>query len=204
MKFWSWFGIICAILSFSISVGIIVYMCHRGGCFSIQNISFGDASVTALGIITAILIGWNIYRVIEDKDKIKKEVLKEVDKELAKSQYRFYNSFITEEIILANIYMKSNDWENALRFLSLMGKRYKWIADDYCKDVDFSVYIETVAFFISEIDGKFMQNSELKGFMDGVFYDLARYNKNVVDVYKIYKEKCSKTHKETQLMYSIK
>lgn len=204
MKFWSWFGIICAILSFAISVGIIVYMCHRGGCFSIQNISFGDASVTALGIITAILLGWNIYRVIEDKDKIKKEVLEEVNKELAKSQYKFYNSFITEEITLANIYMNSKDWENALQFLSLMGKRYKWIANDYNKDVDYSGYIETVAYFIDKIDGKFIHNSSLGGFMDEIFYDLAQYNKKVVDVYKSYKEKCTKTHKETQLMYSIK
>lgn len=192
--------LILSVISIVLSLGSIGYMCYKGGCFSIQSINFGDASVTALGAITAILIGWNIYRVIDDKDKIKKEVLEEINKELAKSQYKFYNSFITEEITLANIYMNSNDWENVLQFLSLMGKRYKWIANDYDKDIDFSGYIETVSYYIGKIDDGFIHNSKLGGFMDEVFYDLAQYNKKVVDVYKSYKEKCDKTHKETPLM----
>ena len=198
------FTLILSVISIVLSLGSIGYMCYKGGCFSIQSINFGDVSVTALGAITAILIGWNIYRVIEDKDKIKKEVLEEVNKELAKSQYKFYNSFITEEITLANIYMNSNDWENALQFLSLMGKRYKWIANDYDRDVDLSSYIGTVAFFIDKIDGNFIHNSTLKGFMDGVFYDLAQYNKKVVDAYKTYKDKFDKARMETPLMGAAK
>ncbi len=198
------FTLILSVISIVLSLGSIGYMCYKGGCFSIQSINFGDVSVTALGAITAILIGWNIYRVIEDKDKIKKEVLEEVNKELAKSQYKFYNSFITEEITLANIYMNSNDWENALQFLSLMGKRYKWIANDYDRDVDLSSYIGTVAFFIDKIDGNFIHNSKLKGFMDGVFYDLAQYNKKVVDAYKTYKDKFDKARMETPLMGAAK
>lgn len=198
------FTLILSVISIVLSLGSIGYMRYKGGCFSIQSINFGDVSVTALGAITAILIGWNIYRVIEDKDKIKKEVLEEVNKELAKSQYKFYNSFITEEITLANIYMNSNDWENALQFLSLMGKRYKWIANDYDRDVDLSSYIGTVAFFIDKIDGNFIHNSKLKGFMDGVFYDLAQYNKKVVDAYKTYKDKFDKARMETPLMGAAK
>lgn len=198
------FTLILSVISIVLSLGSIGYMCYKGGCFSIQSINFGDVSVTALGAITAILIGWNIYRVIEDKDKIKKEVLEEVNKELAKSQYKFYNSFITEEITLANIYMNSNDWENALQFLSLMGKRYKWIANDYDRDVDLSSYIGTVASFIDKIDGNFIHNSKLKGFMDGVFYDLAQYNKKVVDAYKTYKDKFDKARMETPLMGAAK
>lgn len=198
------FTLILSVISIVLSLGSIGYMCYKGGCFSIQSINFGDVSVTALGAITAILIGWNIYRVIEDKDKIKKEVLEEVNKELAKSQYKFYNSFITEEITLANIYMNSNDWENALQFLSLMGKRYKWIANDYDRDVDLSSYIGTVAFFIDKIDGNFIHNSKLKGFMDGVFYDLAQYDKKVVDAYKTYKDKFDKARMETPLMGAAK
>lgn len=196
--------LILSVISIVLSLGSIGYMSYKGCCFSIQSINFGDASVTVLCAITAILIGWNIYRVIEDKDKIKKEVLEEVNKELAKSQYKFYNSFITEEITLANIYMNLNDWENALPFLSLMGKRYKWIANDYNKDVDFSSYIGTVASFIDKIDGNFIHNSKLKGFMDGVFYDLAQYNKKVVDAYKTYKDKFDKARKETPLMGAAK
>lgn len=100
--------------------------------------------------------------------------------------------------------MNSNDWENALQFLSLMGKRYKWIANDYDRDVDLSSYIGTVAFFIDKIDGNFIHNSKLKGFMDGVFYDLAQYNKKVVDAYKTYKDKFDKARMETPLMGAAK
>lgn len=79
MKFWHWVGIVCAILSFVVSAGIVIYMCHNGGCFSIQSISFGDVSVAALGAITAILLGWNIYSVIDMKN-LKDETEMRVDR----------------------------------------------------------------------------------------------------------------------------
>lgn len=181
--------LILSIISIALSLGTLIYMCHEGGCFGIQNINFGDASVTALEIIITILIGWNIYHAIEDKEKIKKEVLEDVDKELAGSQYKFYKSFMTEEIILANIYMKSGDWENALSFLSLMGKRYELITKSYNKVIDISMYVETIKIFIEKIEGEFIHNNNLHGFMKGVFYPLAKYNDSVLDVYKLYKDK---------------
>ena len=72
MRFWSWVGIACAFLSFVISISIVIYLCCIGECFGIENISFGDTSVAILCAIVGLLIGWNIYTVI-DIHKIKEE-----------------------------------------------------------------------------------------------------------------------------------
>lgn len=196
-KFWRFFvyiGLPIAVIGTIISISVVFRRTSE------LQFDYMGVIVGILSALVTVLIGWNIYRVLEDREKIKKEVLEEVNKELVKSQYRFYKSFITEEITLANIYMKSNDWNNTLLFLSLMGKRYKWIADDFDNNVDISGYICAVAEFIECINGDFIHDGGLSSFMSVTFYDLAKYNKKVVDVYMVYKEKSNKTPKRIQLM----
>lgn len=48
-------------ISLIISVTTAIYLCCQGGCCGVKNISFGDASISVLEAIIAILIGWNIY-----------------------------------------------------------------------------------------------------------------------------------------------
>lgn len=86
---------VISIASLIIAIGMIVWMCHKGDCIGFESISFGDASVTSIGAITAILLGWNIYSVIDvksvkrDYEKFKndleqenKRLLEEYKKEL--------------------------------------------------------------------------------------------------------------------------
>ena len=196
-KFWRFFvyiGLPISVIGTIISISVVFRRTSE------LQLDYMGVIVGILSALVTVLIGWNIYRVLEDREKIKKEVLEEVKKELVKSQYSFYQSFILEEITLANIYMKSNDWNNTLLFLSLMGKRYKWIADDYDNNVDISGYICAVAEFIACINGDFIHDGGLSSFMSVTFYDLAKYNKKVVDVYMVYKEKSNKTPKRMQLM----
>lgn len=69
----------CSIVITVIAVGVVAIMCYKGGCFGIHSINFGDASVAALCAITTILLGWNIYSVIDMKN-LKEEAEKRVDK----------------------------------------------------------------------------------------------------------------------------
>lgn len=63
---------VMSIVSLIVAIGGVVWMCHKGDSIGFENISFGDASVTALGAITAMLLGWNIYSVIDVKS-VKKD-----------------------------------------------------------------------------------------------------------------------------------
>ena len=67
------FAAIClgmALVSLTLSIGTIAYMCACGGCYGIKNISFGDASVSVLGVIVGLLVGWQIYKTIDMDKKI--------------------------------------------------------------------------------------------------------------------------------------
>ena len=56
-----------SVISLIISISILIYLCCSGGNCGISNINFADTSVTVLGTIVALLIGWNIYSVIDFK-----------------------------------------------------------------------------------------------------------------------------------------
>ena len=62
-----------AIVALIISVITVVYLFF--GNYSIGNISFNysDASIAALSILTAFLVGWNIWSIIDSKETIKKQ-----------------------------------------------------------------------------------------------------------------------------------
>lgn len=82
MKTIYWLSI-ASFLSLVLSIGVIVYLCEEGGCYGIKNISFGDASVSVLGAIVGLLVGWQIYKTI-DIDK-KMENVKSIARKEAES-----------------------------------------------------------------------------------------------------------------------
>lgn len=89
---------VMSIVSLIASIGVVVWMCHKGDSIGFENISFGDASITALGAITAILLGWNIYSVIDIKS-IKKDYDKFKDELVQKNKEIFeeYKNELNEE-----------------------------------------------------------------------------------------------------------
>lgn len=87
----------CSIVITVIDVGVVAIMCYKGGCFGIHSINFGDASVAALGAITAVLLGWNIYSVIDMKN-LKEETERRVD-DMFQEKAEEYAIEIREQII---------------------------------------------------------------------------------------------------------
>lgn len=78
-------------ISVILSISIIIYLCYNGGCFGIENISFGDASVSVLGTIVGLLIGWQIYKTID------------IDRKLEEVENR-YRSVVNEEMSKVSYY----------------------------------------------------------------------------------------------------
>jgi flagellar basal body-associated protein FliL len=62
-----------AIIALILSVVTIVFLFFSN--YSIGNISFNyfDASIAALSLLTAFLVGWNIWSIIDSKETIKKQ-----------------------------------------------------------------------------------------------------------------------------------
>ena len=70
MKAIYWLSV-ASFLSLVMSMGVIAYLCKEGGCYGIKNISFGDASVAVLGAIVGLLVGWQIYNVLDLNKRVK-------------------------------------------------------------------------------------------------------------------------------------
>lgn len=59
-------------ISLIIAVTTAIYLCCNGGCLGISSINYGDTSVVVLTTIVGLLIGWNIYTVIDTKSEVAK------------------------------------------------------------------------------------------------------------------------------------
>ena len=108
---------VMSIFSLIVAIGGVVWMCHKGDSVGFENISFGDASVTALGVITAILLGWNIYSVIDvksvknDYEKFKNDLEQKNKENLEKykNELSEENKFLKEAITDMQKQIKSMD-----------------------------------------------------------------------------------------------
>ena len=115
MKAIYWLSV-ASFLSLVLSIGIIVYLCKKGGCYGIKNISFGDASVSVLGAIVGLLVGWQIYNVLDLKKEWKENKLKiERMEELVKNlQIEKYNQRALNMSTQANSFIQSSNFSSAL------------------------------------------------------------------------------------------
>ena len=135
MNSWSWVGIVCAILSLVLSISIIIYLCCSGECYGIENISFGDASVAALGTIVGLLIGWNIYRTIDAEVKLKtmdERYNKIIEEKMQKMQV--YNDASAEFIQGILVLSNSNTNNYALAYERFVLALFHFIESDMVND----------------------------------------------------------------------
>lgn len=91
MKTIYWLSI-ASFLSLVLSIGVIVYLCEEGGCYGIKNISFGDASVSVLGVIVGLLVGWQITNAITIDKKIDK--INEITSKIVEEKIKDYDHHV--------------------------------------------------------------------------------------------------------------
>ena len=115
MKAIYWLSV-ASFLSLVMSMGVIAYLCKEGGCYGIKNISFGDASVSVLGAMVGLLVGWQIYNVLDLKKEWKENKLKiEKIEELVKSiQIEKYNQRALNMSTQANSFIQAKNFSSAL------------------------------------------------------------------------------------------
>lgn len=107
-------------ISLIIAVTTAIYLCCQGGCYGISNINFGDASVSVLGTIVGLLVGWNIYNVIDvkgirdDYEGLKAELNASIEEQnTERTRLREYVD-ILQNFTMANVRMTENKYGDAL------------------------------------------------------------------------------------------
>lgn len=213
-KCWKWirkhlFEIVI-VVSLVLNVIMVCMLCPRH--ISENNLGFDymGVIVAALAALITLLIGWNIYSVIDMKN-LKEETERQVDEmfqekteEYARTlKYDIDRNFITEEAVILDILFKQKQWNVALPFIRLSTKRYLRLFESGYKDMNIEMFSYVVAQMINETDADFINQPDFVGFME-IFKDLEQYESNVSSVYKAYKDKVANAPKEqTPLMGTV-
>lgn len=159
-----------------------------------------DIQVDVLAITVTILIGWNIFYAVHNKEKIKSEIRKDVDKMIDEIRNDMNRHFILEEMTFATSYAHTKEWDKVLPLFSNMAKRFIQIAKFNNKDIDIAGFASSVSWMVNELSKHdyVHYGSELAGFME-LFNNLWKYDKRITEIYNQYKENDSKYRKPAQM-----
>ena len=148
------------------------------------------AIVGILALLVTVLIGWNIYQLVDVKG-IRKDF--EAYKEDVKADINRH--LLLEETTLAVEYSKARDWEKAFTIMGLMAHRYEQLLRRVADIDDISTFVNSVAWAINELDDDEFKEVEYK--LDGLMAILSKLpdnNKKIADLCQKYNERKSNTH----------
>ncbi len=154
------------------------------------NMTDAGFIVNVLSILVTVLIGWNIYQLIDVKG-IRKDF--EAYKEDVKADINRH--LLLEESTLAVEYSKARDWEKAFTIMGLMAHRYEQLLKRVADIDDISTFVNSVAWAINELDDDEFKEVEYK--LDGLMAILSKLpdnNKKIADLCQKYNERKSNTH----------
>lgn len=170
--------------------------------FDKDNLGFDylGAIVGILALLVTILIGWNIFYAIHNKEKIKSEIREDVDKMIDEIRNDMNRHFILEEMTFAKSFAHTKEWDKVLPLFSNMAKRFIQIAKFNNNDIDVDGFVSSVSWMVNELSEHDYVNydSELAGFMV-LFNNLWKYDKRITEIYNQYKENDSKYRKPAQM-----
>lgn len=154
------------------------------------NMTDAGFIVTVLSILVTVLIGWNIYQLV-DVNGIRKEF--EAYKKDVKSDINRH--LLLEENALVVEYSKARDWEKAFTIMGLMAHRYEQLLKRVADIDDISTFVNSVTWAINELDDDEFKEVEYK--LDGLMAILSKLpdnNKKIADLCQKYNERKSNTH----------
>lgn len=187
-----WVSIITCALAIASIIGMLCI--STGSPKELQT----DIQVDVLAITVTILIGWNIYQLIDAKG-IRKEL--EAYKKDVKSDINRH--LLLEENALAVEYWRERDWNKVLTIRSNMAHRLRQLLEND-SDTNISDFVSSVAQMIEQDlkeDDYIQHGSQLAGFM-AIFQQLSKYDKRITEIYNQYKENESK-YRKPKLMSGI-
>lgn len=184
-----WVSIITCALAIASIIGMLCI--STGSPKEMQT----DIQVDVLAITVTILIGWNIYQLIDVKG-IRKEL--EAYKKDVKSDINRH--LLLEENALAVEYCRERDWNKVLTIRSNMAHRLRQLLEND-SDTNISDFVNSVAQMIEQDlkgDDYIQHGSQLAGFM-AIFQQLSKYDKRTTEIYNRYKENDLKYRKSVQM-----
>lgn len=162
--------------------------------------------VAIFSLIVTILLGWNIYQIIDvksirkDFEKWGIDTKKEIEKETEKYiEIEIQKYLIQEETTFCNSYVSAKEWNKVLPLFNNMVLRYDKIAK-LTGDSDvsgFTRFVSSVAYVIDEIykDTEAFKKlyTQISGFIELFNQLFGEHDKNVSKLYDETQEKIRKT-----------
>lgn len=146
------------LLSLVFSVVALCVVCPR--VIPKEDLGFDYIGVVVgiLALLVVFTVSWQIYNAIDDKKKIRDEVIKEISQEIE-------DYLIQEDTTLLNAYVETKQWSIVVCFLSNLTHRYDYaLRKNPNKDV--SGFINTVGQIVNNIDYKAIPISKMYGIME--------------------------------------
>ncbi len=193
-----WTSIItCALSLIAIYIAYPIMPCCRPDANSV--------TVTILSILVTVLMGWNIYQIIDVKS-IRKDFEKwgtgtkeEIEKGTKKYiEIEIQKYLIQEETTFCNSYVSAKEWDKVFPLFCNMVLRFDKIAKltGHRDVVGFSGFVSSVAYVIDEIykDTEAFKKlcSRINGFIEVLNQLFGEYNKNVSTLYDETQDKIRK------------
>ena len=173
--------------------------------YELDKVGIISIIASIISIPTAVVIGWNIYTVIDAKsirkdfeqwksDTIKEvmdEAKRHVDETIKDAKTGMSEHFILEETTFCNAYAKTKEWDKIFPLLRNSALRYYELSKQNKKD-DFKIsgFVSAVAKIMDKIDDDSFNElrSDIAGFME-YFKELWKYDKDVSKICELYEQK---------------
>lgn len=187
------YTIVFSVVAFIFSMVAIGCSCWRSYSENDLGFDYMGVIVGVLALLVTVLLGWNIYMSIENKEIIKREIGKENKRELKKIKIETLSHFIQEETTLALYYSKEGDWLKVMAmYKNTIYRTIKLIelSNDYRKKID----------SIVDVTGQIMSNmrnfddeelNELDSYMN-VFRKMWNHNDKILPMFERYEQEIVK------------
>lgn len=138
------------------------------------------AIIGILSLIVVFTVSWQIYNAINDKKKIRDEVIKEISQEIE-------DYLIQEDTTLLNAYVEAKQWSIAVCLLCNLTHRHDYaLRKNPNKDV--SEFINAVGQIVTNIDYGAIQISKMCGIME-IIKGMKPKDENVIKIYNAFNKK---------------
>lgn len=152
-----------------------------------SHIDYIGLILGVFSFITALLMWWNIYAVIDMKS-IKEELSKREISINRHIEIGINEGLIQEETTCLRIFYKELGWIKILPIMTNITFRSIKTCKTYEEYNDIEPFVETVGQMIHEIKNEEINSSELNGFM-ALFKGLEPYNSRVVLIFQEYEKR---------------
>lgn len=170
--------------------------------YCLDKIDFVGVISSIISIPTAVVVGWNIYAIIDvksirkDFETWKSDAAKDIEKDMEeyindaiiKEKIDMIEHFIQLETTLCNAYVKTKEWDKVLPLLSNKALRYYSLSKQNGYEINIEGFVSSVAQIFDELknldkDEFSKYRSKLAGFMENI-KQLQKFDNRISKIYE--------------------